>query len=173
MALTKLQAGGVASNLLASNLSLSGTSTSINVDPTGYNHLLIYIYHTDAGSSYELSVRFNSDSGSNYKYMRTVEDANGSASVDGGVTTSLFLNQTGAAGFASGTTNNYHVIKAFFVNENDVWKTIESNTIQDTGTADIQMFNAAHWRNTAAVSSVQVISTVALTSGEIKIYGVF
>tara|TARA_E500000318_G_scaffold35803_1_gene34898 strand:+ start:676 stop:1254 length:579 start_codon:yes stop_codon:yes gene_type:complete len=151
--------------------SLSGTSTLVSVDPSNFNHLLLHIYGSNSASNYELSLRFNSDSGTNYKYVRSVEDANGSPSVDGGQTTSLYLNQTGASGHASGTTNNYHIVKVFFPNNTSVWKGIEATNIYDTGSQDVVMFLSAFWRNTAAVSSVQVIGSQSLTAGTIDVYG--
>lgn len=173
-ALTVDSSGGVlmpnTDNKIAT-ASLSGTSTSVSVDPSNFNHLLLHIYGSNAASNYELSLRFNSDSGTNYKYVRSVEDANGAASVDGGQTTSLYLNQTGASGHATGTTNNYHIVKVFFPNNSSVWKGIEATNIYDVGSQDVVMFLSAFWRNTAAVSSVQVIGSQSLTAGTIDIYG--
>lgn len=159
-------------NLLATS-SISGASTSVSVNPSDFNHLLIHIYGLDAAAGYEASVRFNSDSTTNYKWARLTEDANGSPSAGGGLTTSFHLGQTGAAGFTNGNTNNNAIMRVFFCNGTGHWKACEWTAIQDTGTDDVQNFQSGHWRNTAAITSVQVVCTSStFTSGTINIYGV-
>jgi hypothetical protein len=158
-------------NLLATS-SISGASTSVSVISSDFNHLLIHIYGLDAAAGYEASVRFNSDSGSNYKWARLTEDANNSPSAGGGTTTSFHLGQTGAAGFTNGNTNNNAVMRVYFPNGTAHWKSTEWSSIQDTGTNDVQNFQSGHWRNNAAITSVQVVCTSStFTAGTINIYG--
>ena len=145
----------------------------MNVNSSDFNHLLIHIYGLDAAGGYEASVRFNSVSTSSYKWTRLTEDANGSPSAGGGITTSFHLGQTGAAGFTNGNTNNNAIMRVYFPAGTAHWKSTEWSSIQDTGTDDVQNFQSGHWRDNAAITSVQVVCTSStFTAGTINIYGV-
>ena len=158
-------------NLLATS-SISGASTSVSVNPANFNHILIHIYGLDAAAGYEASVRFNSDSGSNYKWARLTEDASNSPSAGGGTTTSFHLGQTGAAGFTNGNNNNNAISRVYFPNGTAHWKSTEWSSMQDTGTNDVQNFQSGQWRDNSAITSVQVVCTSStFTNGTINIYG--
>jgi hypothetical protein len=164
---------GIGGMTLLSTNSISGASTSVSVAASGYNYLMLHIYGLDAAAGYEASVRFNSDSGSNYKWARLTQDANSSPSAGGGTTTSFHLGQTGAAGFTNGNTNNNAIMRVYFPNGTSHWKSTEWSSIQDTGTDDVQNFQSGHWRDNSAITSVQVVCTSStFTSGTINIYGV-
>ena len=159
---------------LLSTTTLSGTSTSISVTPTGYNSLEIHINDYQAASDYSFNMIFNNDTTLN-NYFGVFNEFRSVAS-------NAFTGGTGDTNvglsyydWKSGDQNNYAVINVYDPNSTTSNKLVRaSQTGLAVGGANHwygrQLVSA--WNNTNAVSSIQFRSNQSLNGGTVKIYGV-
>jgi hypothetical protein len=159
---------------LLSTTTLSGTSTSISVTPTGYNNLEIYVSGVNCASDYILTMRVNSDTtAANY---RNSWQADIGYALDQGRTSStvgsLINGVPGINGAESSDTNNssYTVLSA---PNSSVAKNIFtiSSFLNDSAYRS-SVTSQCSYVTTSAISSLQFISTQSLTAGTVLIYGV-
>lgn len=166
-------AGGGGMTLL-STTTLSGTSTSISITPTGYKDLQIYLKDFRWASDANFSFTLNSDT-TTYNYIGAIayyRSVTGNAGVVGSGDAQVGMSYYDWAG---GNNNNVGVIKIYDVNNTDTGKagTVSVNGAA-TGGAN---YNMSHnqsfaWLNTAAISSIQIKSNVSFSGGSVEIYGV-
>jgi hypothetical protein len=166
-------AGGGGMTLL-STTTLSGTSTSISITPTGYNSLEIHVNDFQAGSDYSFNMIFNNNTTlNNYFGVFNEFRAVGSNALTGGSgDSSIGLSYYD---WKSGDQNNYAVINVYDPNSTTSNKTVR---VAQTGLA---VGGANYWyarqivaafNDTSAISSVQFRSNQSLNGGTVKIYGV-
>jgi hypothetical protein len=171
---TAISGGSSGGMTLLSTTTLSGTSTSITVNPASYKNLEIWVYGVNAATNPYLIMGINGDTtASNYKnsWSGTLgfAYASGYDNSLAGITAGLFPGQNGM--LASNTNNQFqisipnpnsvtqkpvNVIGAFYTDSNYY------GAINSTGT----------YVTTSAISSLQFKSNVSLTAGTVKIYGV-
>jgi hypothetical protein len=158
---------------LLSTTTLSGTSTSISITATGYIKLLVFGYGLNASSSVDDTyIRFNSDSGTNYKFTRINGDnSNSSGQSTQKVSTGIFVNMNGVYGYSSGGNISFYA-EIYDPTDTTHYKNVLVNAVGDYSTGqNIQLVSGAYTANTA-ITSMQINSSSTLTAGTIKIYGV-
>lgn len=162
---------------LLSTTTLSGTSTSISVTPTGYNELNIQVSGVTAASDFYLIMGINSDAtATNYRNA-------GFANLGYGATADGLWKDTSLAGHIiylipgtnsseSNDTNNAAMITIGDPNS-ALSKTIFTTSAflnnSNHRTPEISFTN---YVTTSAISSLQFKSDQSLTAGTVKIYGV-
>ena len=159
---------------LLSTTTLSGTSTSISITPTGYKDLKIYVtdWYWTSGSDGNFNFTLNSDTTSgNYTgvgmYFRAFNGNTGTIGIgDTNIAMSYY-------DWQSGNKNNNAVIDIFDVNETGAWRAggYIVNGIANNGYNMTQSGTFAY-AATTAISSIQIKSNQSLAGGTVKIYGV-
>jgi hypothetical protein len=158
---------------LLSTTTLSGISTSISITATGYIKLLVLGYGLNAsGSVDDTYIRFNADSGTNYKFTRINGDfSNNSGQSTQKVSTGIFINMNGVYGYASGGNISFYA-EIYDPTDTTHYKNVLVNAVGDYSTGqNIQLVSGGYTANTA-ITSMQINSSSTLTAGTIKIYGV-
>ncbi len=159
---------------LLSTTTLSGTSTSISITPTGYNSLEIHVNDFQWASQANFNMTFNNDTTTNnYVGVFTEWRAVGSnvlstGSGDANVGLSYY-------DWASGDNDNSAVINVYNPNGTTVGKTgrVAINGLAAGGANYLYSRNQVfQYRGTSAISSVQFKSTTSLSGGTVLIYGV-
>ena len=163
-------AGGMT---LLSTTTLSGTSTSISITATGYIKLLVFGYGLNASSSVDDTyIRFNSDSGTNYKFTRINGDnSNSSGQSTQKVSTGIFINMNGVYGYASGGNISFYA-EIYDPTDTTHYKNVLVNAVGDYSSGQNILLAAGAYTANTAITSMQINSTSTLTAGTIKIYGV-
>ena len=158
---------------LLSTTTLSGTSTSVTVAPTGYKDLVAYVYGINVASgNFNCNVRINSITAATYTNFNQSVVPAGTLLTTGGDTSAIDLNQPGNMSIASGALNAFNLtfwdcnstqkkvvtVNGSYVNMNAV-NTIINNRVSVTDA-------------TSAITNITVISGSSLTAGTIQVYGV-
>jgi hypothetical protein len=135
--------------------------------PSSYTHLQIrFIEREETGASAgtsQLQVRFNNDSGSNYNLHR-LYGTGSSALADnaGGSVTSIRVSGNSAASSAA------NVFGSGIIDILDYTNTNKNTTVRSLAGADfnnsngIIFFSSGLWRNTAAITSIQITNLSAV-----------
>ena len=162
---------------LLSTTTLSGTSTSISVTPTGYNELNIQVSGVTAATDFYLIMGVNSDTtATNYRNGGVVNQGYGSPTyvtwADLTLAGHIIYLVPGANNSESSDTNNAAMIT--LGDPNSVFsKTIFTTCayLNNSGhrAAEISFTN---YVTTSAIASLQFKSDQSLTAGTVKIYGV-
>jgi hypothetical protein len=166
-------AGGGGMTLL-STTTLSGTSTSISITPTGYQDLKIYVtdWHWTSGGAGSLNFIFNNDTTSfNYNGFSTYfRSYDGNVGTAGGSDTVVAMSYYD---WAEGNDKNSAVIDVFGVNETSAARTgfYNVNGKANNGYPMTQA-GAYMYNTTTAISSIQIRSNRTFAGGTVKIYGV-
>lgn len=159
---------------LLSTTTLSGTSTSISVSPTGYKNLEIWVYGVNAASNPSLYMGVNNDTtAANYRNSWSGSVGYGySSGYDNtlaGVTVGLF---PGVNGIKASSPNN--AFKITIPDANSVLsKPINVNgSFYNDSNSESAINVLCSYVSTSAISSLQFKSGTSLTAGTVKIYGV-
>jgi hypothetical protein len=133
------------------NVTLASAASSVVFSsiPATYRDLIVVITGTENANQY-IAVRYNSDTGSNYSYVRMTD---GPASASGTETFGRF-------GIGNPTFRFLVIAQIMDYSATDKHKTwlVRSNIPQDYVGAQ-----AGRWANTAAITSVNVLTTTADT----------
>jgi hypothetical protein len=150
------------------NTTLGSSASSVTFSSISQNYrdlILVVTGKTSTNGPDSVLIRFNSDSGSNYAYVRmlgTGTTASSYSGADNGI----------AIGIVSNTTNQSTFIASIMdYSATDKHKTALSRS----GLVDGFIFaSAGRWSNTAAITSVQIIEpTQTLSAGmTLALYGV-
>jgi len=162
-------------------VTLSATATSITFAgiPSGYKHLqLRAIVRTDRASTQDgLGMYFNSDSSSNYSRHQLNGDATGTPTANADAGTSTTYMQINRFTAASATASNFGTMIADILDYGNInkYKTVKTlGGYDDNGTGFISL-NSGNWRNTAAITSLTLISINSAnfaTYSSFALYGV-
>lgn len=156
-------AGGLNDYESIATVTSSGSSNSLSFTsiPSTYQHLQIRAITRDTGASYgyNVSMRFNSDTGSNYTYHGLEGNGSSASSFGSSSPTTSFPFATSSGGAnASGTFAPIvcDILDYADVNKYKVHRTL--NGYDDNGSGYVE-FRSGVWLNTAAISTITVIST--------------
>jgi len=145
-------------------VTLGGTAASVTFSsiPATYRDLIVVVNATGT-TGLQARMRFNSDSGSNYSFVRMGGDTFGAASSSGTDTSVIIGNFTG--------TPHALIINIMDYSATDKHKTVISRSNVSSSAAEAF---ANRWANTAAITSVQVnTSTSTWAAGStFSLYGV-
>jgi hypothetical protein len=162
---------------LLSTTTLSGTSTSISVTPTGYNELNIQVSGVTAASGFHLIMGVNSDgTASNYRNA-------GFANVGYGTTVDALWKDTSLAGHCIYLIPGTNAAQASDTNNAAMITIGDPNSVlsKNIFTTSAFLNDSAHrtpeisftnYVTTSAISTLQFKSNSSLTAGTVKIYGV-
>ena len=160
---------------LLSTTTLSGTSTSVSVTPTGYNELRIYVTGVNTGASNGyLLMGVNSDT-TVTNYRNAWGGSVGYAYDDGfdnSLAGSLIYLFPGANDIKQGTTNNSAMItignptSSFPKNIHCV------SAFNNSSSSNSSEISSCNYVTSSAISSLQFKSDQSLTAGTVLIYGV-
>jgi hypothetical protein len=162
---------------LISTTVLTGTQASVTFDvstlASTYKHLQIRFTgrNNGSGGGSTLSIRLNSDSGSNYSRHQLYGT---SSSVGSGATTSTTSAWTG---FTNGTDNASTIFNAGIVDLLDIFSTSKNKTLRSFSgepTSSYVLFRSSAWLSTSVVTSIALIpESGSLVSGSrFSIYGI-
>lgn len=134
--------------------------------PQGFAHLQCWVQALgDTGSGQRLGLRFNNDSGSNYR-QSSVYGGNGTPGADASVTTTsigiLTLNSTASEASQCVIQIPNYESAAFYKRVTSVQAEIDYSVV----------FNG-RWANTAAITRIQLVATTGLikANSRLTIYG--
>lgn len=160
---------------LLSTTTLSGSSTSISVSPSGYNELKIYVTGVNGAADFSVIMGINSDgTAANFRNSWSADigyDFNEGR--DASLTGSLVYLVPGVNGADSGNTNNSAMITIGNPNS-----TVSKNIFSVAAFYnDSQYYSSemtqCNYVTTSAISSLQFKTTSSsFSAGEVKIYGV-
>jgi hypothetical protein len=169
----KWAVAGGGSRTLLSTTTLSGTSTSISITPTGYKDLKIYItdwYWSSGDGSF--SARINSSSTAGH-YGGVLTYFRGGAANVGNAGASDNSIAMSYYDWGGGNNNNAAIINIYDVNETGAWRLGDTNIsgIANNGSAMTQQSTFAY-QTTNSITSIQILSNQSFAGGTVKIYGV-
>lgn len=144
------------------------SSGSITI-PSGFNHLrFMIVFNRGSGSTIAtIGLRFNGDTGSNYKVLET--------SYIGASITSATSSATYAPVVFINTNNSMAVVDMPYVKANNFYKHTQSNcSIYNAGSTS-QFTWCSTWESNSPITSVSLISSNGAVnfSGEFTVYGSF
>jgi hypothetical protein len=149
----------------------SGTITFSSI-PSTYTHLQVRGIMRSAGVSSQAYVRLNGDSGNNYAWHYLYGEGNGPiASAAATTNVDLF-------GYVPASTDLTNTFTSFVVDIVDYASTTKYKTLKNTSGYDFNgsgqiWLNSAVWMNTAATTSVSIISNANFnTSTQVALYGI-
>jgi hypothetical protein len=155
----------------------SGTITFSSI-PSTYSHLQIrgLAFSNAAVNSSTITVRFNSDSGSNYAYHRLLGDGSAVYAVGSATQTNMFL------GGAVAGTNVANVGGATIIDIHDYSSTTKNKTLRSFNGSDGNTgggvyyleLNSGLWQSTSAINSITLICGADnfTTSTTFALYGI-
>jgi hypothetical protein len=157
---------------LLSTTTLSGTSTTISVTPTGYIDLAVYIQGVTLSAGESLSFQFNQVTSSNYQNLQTrIDDSTaGTATQYNEDRIKMFM--IGVEGLDT-TSDNQFVLN--FYNCNSSQRKIIQGYGQYNHTRNYIFSNIATlYGNTAAITELKFLAGggVTFTAGTVLVYGV-
>jgi hypothetical protein len=153
-----------------SGTTMSGSSTSISITPTGYTSLKIYLKGVYGSANDGIQLRLNGDTGSNYSYATLRSGPSGVANASG---TSYFYVTQGSV------TSNSDAKQLSFA-ELDIFNPTDTDFVQISGTSmcgpsgDMR-FTTGHgmYDCSAAITTINFIATSGTFSGGTAfVYGV-
>ena len=156
-------AGGGTSYESIATVTSSGSSNSLSFTsiPSTYQHLQIRAITRDTGASYGYNVymRFNSDSGSNYTYHGLEGNGSAASAFGSSAATTQFPFAVSSGGAnAAGTFAPIVCDILDYANSNKYKVHRTLNGYDDNGSGYIE-FRSGVWLNTAAVSTITLLST--------------
>jgi hypothetical protein len=163
--------GGGASFESIATLTSTGSSTSLTFSsiPSTYKHLQIRGIARD-GVGNPLQIQFNSDTGSNYAWHRL--QGNGASTAATGSATQSDINFIGYAE-ASASTYGVSIIDIADYASTSKNKTLRTMMGYDANGTGLMLLNSGLWMNTAAINSIKIIGSAALTSATtFALYGI-
>jgi hypothetical protein len=159
---------------LLSTTTLSGSSTSISITPTGYNEIQIIVSGVSNGSNGNLFMRINSDT-TTANYVQAFYSTEGTAYYSGANVGVDGVNAIipGQAGYLGANSNNI----AQFTMEQPNSANRKLVTAQSAFFSGSSLHAASNttcnYVTTSALSSVQLFTTVgSFTAGTVLVYGV-
>jgi hypothetical protein len=161
---------------IATSTPTSGTSVTFSSIPSTYKHLQIRILgRTDYASTNDsVTVRFNSDTGSNYSY-HAIQGAAGGVSAAGVASTTGILLNNGLAGSESGSS----IFGADIIDIHDYSSTSKNKTVrafngrENNTSVSVIGIRSGAWYSTSAVTSVTLIFNGNAQSGSVfALYGI-
>lgn len=162
--------GSVGGMTLLHTFTTSGaTSFTQNITTTGYNTLYGTIQSINHASLVpDFYIQFNSDTGNNYRYLRTVVDSAGNMSTSYADVNGIYYNFTGVDGFDP--VNN---AGAFFLHNPTTtgYKSFQQVSGGARSGSEIVINTSGIYVSSAAITSIQVKSSSTVTGGTVKIYG--
>jgi hypothetical protein len=153
-----------------SGTTFTGSTLTINITPTGYTSLKIYLKGVYATADATMQLRFNGDTGSNYSYV-TVRS--GPSQVTSASSTSIFYVNQGSA--TSGTdvkVLTYAMFDIFDPNATDMIQVHHSSMNGPSG--DMRYtFGVGSYDSSAAITSISFIANSgSFSGGTAYVYGV-
>lgn len=143
-------------------LAASSSTVTFSSLPQNFRDLVLIASAASTGGGTNAAVRFNSDSGSNYS--RVLMGANGVGAVGTAAGTQTGFQYDNWAFTTTTLGNSNHILQIMDYSATDKHKTILARANRFGETIDAL---AGRWANTAAITSVQVVSF----SGESYIAG--
>ena len=166
--------GGSGGMTLLSTTSLTGSSTSISVTPTGYNEISVVVSGVTNGSNGNLFMGMNSDTtAANYVQAfygteGTVYYSGANVGVDG---VSAIL--PGQAGYLGASSANVAEFRIFQPNSTNRKVITSASAFQSSGSLIAAANATCSYVTTSALSSIQLKTTTgSFTAGTVLVYGV-
>ena len=155
---------------LLSTTTLSGTSTTISVTPTGYRDLLVYVQGVALSSNDYPSLQYNTITATNYQSNVTYATGTTSGSA-ADIRDAIRLGVTGVAAIGTGTDNAFVII---FRNCNSSQRKVVESYGAFTESSVVRTFSqiSSLYTNTAAITELKFNVTTSFTGGTVTVYGV-
>ena len=159
---------------LLSTTTLSGTSTSVTVAPTGYKDLVAYVYGAGTASvGFNFNVRINGITAATYNNLNTSMIPAGTRANTGGDTSAIDLNQPGTMSVLGGNTSNAFNLTFWDCNSTQKKVVSVNGSYVNNNSVNVVMNNTISVMDaTSAITNITVIANQSLTSGTIQVYGV-
>lgn len=160
---------------LLSTTTLSGSSTSVSVSPSGYNSLEIYITGVDGAANYSLIMGVNSDSTvANYRNSWDADIGyDNNRGRDASLAGSLIYLVPGVNGAKSGNTNNSAMVTIGNPNSTVSKNIVSVGAFYNDSNYYSSEMSQCNYVTTSAISSLQFKTTSSsFSAGTVKIYGV-
>lgn len=139
----------------------SGGAASISFSsiPSTYTDLHLLVSARNEGNAGGFFLRFNSDSGNNYSYLRITSDALGQATFDSNLNVAqIFNNQDPSTFTADSFSNNsiyiHNYARTTYAKSMDIDGVVSINAGNYGSNFGGIMMNAAYWDNTSAITTI-------------------
>jgi hypothetical protein len=159
-----LDSGGAAAGAGGSYESIAtvnvGGGGSASVDftsiPATYKHLQIRaIYsNTNTGNTREVTMKFNSDSSTNYSWHNLAGNGTSVISDAGSSTNFIYVGQSYSGGAAGASAFGASIIDILDYTDTNKYKTSRALWGWDTNGQGTSRFNSGLWRNTNAITTI-------------------
>lgn len=179
--LTGIIASGISGNLTPpwepqgsydalASASISATTSSITFDgiPSGYKHLQIRALTVSNTASTGIAMRFNNDTGGNYKGHGLY----GSGSGAGNVTNTSIIYAPNFGGGAKTTSPGAAIIDVLDYSSNAKNKTVRSLDGYDANGTGYTSFNSGLWISKSPITSISFSLTSFTDGAQFALYGV-
>lgn len=151
------------------NVTLAGTASSVTFSsiPATYRDLVV-VFLGGGSTNLEGRIRLNSDTGSNYDYVRLSGDGSSTTSAGAASGTSGFISGIAKATTTGALQMNINIMD---YSATDKHTTIISRASQAANGSEAF---ANRWVNTAAVTSVQILTSTGnwATGTTVNLYGI-
>jgi hypothetical protein len=151
------------------NVTLAGTASSVTFSsiPATYRDLVV-VFLGAGSTNLEGRIRLNSDTGSNYNYVRMSTSGSAATSVSAASQTSGFVSAIAKATTTGALQMNINIMD---YSATDKHTTIISRADQSANGAEAF---ANRWANTAAVTSVQILTSTGnwAIGTTVNLYGI-
>lgn len=155
---------------LLSTTSLSGSSTTVSISGSGYIGLYITVTGFSMSAEDQTRLRFNGDTGSNYRWVGVRYYVSDAANLAQDSSTGLLSTWTPQA------TQTNSIYEIFVPNSQDTsaYKTGNFNMYGTRSTGDVIEGGQWLYKSTSAISSFNfsTLSGATFSGGSIKVYGV-
>lgn len=170
---TGVLATGSFESIATATLSSTTTNITLSSIPSTYKHLQLRILTRASNASVDraITLRVNSDSGSNYAQHYLDGDGSTASASGSASTTSMLFTKTAGA---SATANVYGVAIVDFVDyaSSSKYKTIKTFGGFDNNGAGNVILSSGLWQSTTAINSITVVNTSFLSGSTIALYGI-
>ena len=143
-------AAGTTYERIATTTLSSASSTITFSSISGSYTDLILVTELDGGGGYDVAIRFNSDTGSNYS--RTYLSGTGSSAVSGRATSQSYINLS-AYGWPNTSQRAVTITHIFDYANTTTYKTVLSRSNRASNGVDA---NVGLWRSTSAITSLTI-----------------
>ena len=159
---------------LLSTTTLTGSSTSISVTPTGYNQILVYVYGVTNGSNGNVFLGLNSNTTAG-DYVQSWQGCEGTGNYEGTNVGVAGVNAIipGTASWKGSDANGFGQFIIYSPNSTHRKLINSSSAFFSSSDLNCAQMTVCNFIQTAALSSVQVKTTVgSFTAGTALVYGV-
>lgn len=155
---------------LIERINPAATQSFTNI-PQDFQDLRLIISGTGNGGPMDVRLRFNSDSGANYDFLRNLGNGNTNTFMNNVSQTDMNIGRLGG-----GTPQGGHIVADIVrYAGTDARKYVTSQSVSYDGDALNQAYLGTHagrWKSTVAITRIDLIVAFSIDAGSASLYGI-